>query len=98
MNKAELSRKLAGKLNITIAQAAEVIGALFDPETGIIAKEVAARRSVDLAGFGSFRSVVRAGRKGRNPATGEEIDIASKRYPKFKPGTTVRAAVDASKV
>jgi len=50
-------------------------------------------RKVQIPGFGTFGSKSRAARKGRNPATGEEITIAAKKYPFFKPGKGLKDRV-----
>ena len=49
--------------------------------------------SVQIAGFGSFKVVNRSARKGRNPQTGEEIQIAARVVPKFVPAQAVKDAV-----
>jgi integration host factor subunit beta len=49
---------------------------------------------IEIRGFGSFTVVHRAPRKGRNPRTGESVQIPEKRVPHFKPGKALRAAVD----
>jgi nucleoid DNA-binding protein len=49
--------------------------------------------TVSLIGFGSFKVVDRKARKGRNPQTGEEIDIAASKVPKFAAGKALKEAV-----
>jgi nucleoid DNA-binding protein len=49
--------------------------------------------TVSLIGFGSFKVTERKARKGRNPQTGEEIDIAAARVPKFTAGKALKEAV-----
>jgi integration host factor subunit beta len=49
---------------------------------------------IEIRGFGSFTVVHRAPRQGRNPRTGESVQIPEKRAPHFKPGKALRAAVD----
>lgn len=86
MNKTEMAKKLAGKVDLSQAKAAEVVDAIFDtaPGNGIIAVELDAGREVSIAGFGKFDTKHRSARQGRNPATGETIQIAAKTYPVFK--------------
>ena len=86
MNKAEMVDKLAEKCELSKAKALEVVNCIFDsaPGHGIIAVELDAGRKVDIAGFGSFSTKHRAARQGRNPATGETIQIAAKSYPDFR--------------
>ena len=50
---------------------------------------------VQLVGFGTFETRERAARKGRNPQTGEELDIAAARVPVFKAGKALREAVSS---
>lgn len=49
---------------------------------------------IEVRGFGSFSVMCRAPRVGRNPRSGEPVDIPEKRVPHFKPGKALRAAVD----
>ena len=86
MNKTEMAQKLASKTDITQAKAAEVVDAIIatEPGQGIIAVELDAGREVSISGFGKFESKRRAARQGRNPATGETIQIEAKNYPSFK--------------
>lgn len=86
MNKSEMAKKLAKKTDISQAKAAEVIDAIFstEPGNGIIAVELDAGRDVSIAGFGKFETRRRKARAGRNPATGETIQIAAATVPAFK--------------
>ncbi|MDH3539433.1 MAG: HU family DNA-binding protein [Acidimicrobiia bacterium] len=86
MNKTEMAKKLASKVDISQAKAQEVVDAIFDttPGKGIIAVELDAGREVSVAGFGKFDTKFRSARQGRNPATGATIQIAAKTYPVFK--------------
>ncbi len=95
MNKSELAEKLARKCDISQSKASEIVGEIFEtkPGQGIIATELDAGRKVQLAGFGTFGTKHRAARKGRNPATGEEIRIAAKKYVTFKPGKGLKDRV-----
>lgn len=95
MNKAEMAQKLAKKADLTQAQAAEVIDAIFSTKDGegIIAVELDAGRKVSIAGFGNFTTKSRAARKGRNPATGAEITIPAKKYAHFAPAKGLKDRV-----
>jgi DNA-binding protein HU-beta len=95
MNKTEMTEKLAKKCDLPKAKAAEVITALFDtdPGKGIIAVELDAGRKVAIAGFGTFDTKHRSKRTGRNPATGETIELAAKTYPTFKAGKGLKDRV-----
>lgn len=86
MNKTEMAKKLAKKTDLTQGKAAEVVDAIFSSESGegIIAVELDAGRDVSIAGFGKFETRHRKARTGRNPATGETIQIAATTVPAFK--------------
>ncbi len=58
-----------------------------------IIKALKNKDTVTLVGFGTFKVQKREARKGRNPATGEEIQIKAKNVPKFTPGKTLKEAV-----
>lgn len=85
MNKSEMADKLAKKADISKSKAAEIIDMIFssEPGEGIIAVELDAGRKVSIFGFGTFSTKSRAARKGRNPATGETIQIPAKKYAHF---------------
>lgn len=95
MNKTEMSQKLAKKCDLSQAKAQEVLNCIFDtkPGHGIIAVELDAGRDVTITGFGTFGAKHRAARKGRNPATGETIMIAAKKYPFFRAGKSLKDRV-----
>lgn len=60
-----------------------------------IASRLAAGGRVELRGFGAFSTRERDARKGRNPRTGESVDVPGKRVPYFKPGKEMRARLNA---
>ena len=62
-----------------------------------MAKALAAGERIEIRGFGSFSLHYRAPRLGRNPKTGEEVELAGKYVPHFKPGKELREQVDASR-
>ncbi|MCB9520533.1 MAG: HU family DNA-binding protein [Myxococcales bacterium] len=95
MTKKEMAAKLAKKTDISVAKANEILTAIFEanPGEGIIAVELDAGRSVTIAGFGTFGTRSRAARTGTNPANGEKIAIAARKYAYFKPGKTLRDRV-----
>ncbi len=84
MNKTEMAKKLAGRSDLTQAQAADVLDVLFNPDHGVVADQLDAGGKVSIGGFGTFETRQRAARTGRNPRTGETIAIAARRYPAFK--------------
>jgi DNA-binding protein HU-beta len=93
MNKSEMAVKLAKKLEMTQAKAAEIVDAIFHATKGIIAVELDAGRKVSMPGFGIFTTKKRGARQGRNPATGKTITIAARKYVVFKAGKTLKDKV-----
>ncbi|HEY0270496.1 MAG TPA: integration host factor subunit beta [Sphingomonas sp.] len=63
-----------------------LVGAVFDA----ISDQLIAGGRIELRGFGAFSSRPRDARTGRNPRTGEAVDVAAKRVPYFKPGKEMR--------
>jgi DNA-binding protein HU-beta len=96
MNKTELAKKLAKRTDLSEAKAAEVVAIIFgtDAGEGIIATELDAGRKVTITGFGTFESRRRAARRGRNPSTGQQIDIPARKYAHFRPGQGLRHRVE----
>ena len=90
MNKTELIEDVANKAGLTKAQTQGVLKALFST----ITETVANGDKVILVGFGSFEPKVRSAREGRNPKTGETIQIPAARVPTFSAGKAFRKAVN----
>lgn len=90
MNKSELVTHIATTAGLTKAQATAALHAV---ETGVI-NTLANGGEVTLVGFGTFKVTDRVARTGRNPTTGEEIQIAAKKVPTFKAGKTLKEAVN----
>ncbi|WP_029040032.1 HU family DNA-binding protein [Cucumibacter marinus] len=90
MNKNDLIAAVADKAGVTKAQAADAVDAVFDSITGTLKDG----GDVRLVGFGTFAVSHRKATKGRNPATGAEIDIPASNVPKFKPGKQLKDAVN----
>ena len=90
MNKSEMAVKLAKKVSLTHAAAANVVDVIFNAHKGIVAVELDAGRKVTLPGFGTFATRKRAARQGRNPATGKSITISARKYTTFKAGKTLK--------
>ncbi|MBF0189463.1 MAG: HU family DNA-binding protein [Magnetococcales bacterium] len=89
MNKTELVEAVAKKTELTKAQTADVVEAVF----ASIQEELANGGQVGVIGFGTFSVSERAARTGRNPRTGKKIKIAASRIPKFKAGKGLKDAV-----
>lgn len=90
MNKAELVSAVAEKAGVTASTAGEVLAAF----ESVVVEAVAGGEKVALTGFLTFDVSKRAARKGRNPQTGEEIDIAAATLPSIKAGKTFKDAVN----
>ena len=89
MNKKELVDAIAGKTDSSGAAADRAVNALIE----IISDTLKKGDSLTLPGFGTFEVRERAARKGRNPQTGEEIEISASKVPAFKPGKALKDAV-----
>lgn len=90
MNKTELIDEIAKSADISKASATRALEAVIEAVTSTLKHD----GSVTLAGFGTFAVGDRAARVGRNPRTGEEIQIAAAKVPKFKPGKALKDAVN----
>ena len=89
MNKGELIDAIANKADLAKADAQRALNAFTDTVTGALA----GGDSVTLVGFGTFDTSNRSARKGRNPQTGEEIQIPATTVPKFRSGKGLKDAV-----
>ena len=93
MNKSDLVDALATSTGMTKADAARAVDALFAPDGGIIAKNLKGGSRVQITGFGTFEAKTRKARTGRNPRTGETIQIAASKAPGFKAGKGFKDAI-----
>ena len=93
MNKTELIEAVATRSNTTKAQTTAMLNGLIE----VIQTNMASGDNVQLVGFGTFSVTERAGREGRNPATGKSMMIPAKKVVKFKPGKTLSDAANTSK-
>ena len=89
MNKTEMIARLAEKNGMTKADAHKALQEVLD----IITEQLKSGDTVTLTGFGTFSVVERQARTGRNPQTGEPINISAARVPKFKAGKLLKEAV-----
>ncbi|MDN4608743.1 HU family DNA-binding protein [Sporosarcina thermotolerans] len=89
MNKTELINSVAEAAELTKKDATKAVEAVFDT----IQSALANGDKVQLIGFGNFEVRERAARKGRNPQSGEEIEIAASKVPAFKAGKALKDAV-----
>ena len=86
MNKKQLIAQLSGSLNLSKADAERT----FDSITTIILDELKNDETVKIAGFGTYKVAKRKARVGRNPRTGESIQIAASQKVKFLPAKSLK--------
>ena len=89
VSRAELAKEVSEKTDLTQKQANEALNVILDT----IKSNLASGENVQLIGFGSFVVRNRSARKGRNPQTGEEIEIPATKAPAFKAGKALKDAV-----
>lgn len=90
MNKAELIEAVAEQTDMSKADAGRAVDAIVNTITDAMKKQ----DDVSLIGFGTFTVRDRAARSGRNPQTGETIQIAAAKVPAFKAGKALKDAVN----
>lgn len=90
MNKAELVSAIAERSG----QSAAAVGSVLSAFEDVVTDTVAGGGKVQIPGFLSFERAERAARTGRNPATGQEIQIAASTVPKVKVGKSFKDAVN----
>ena len=90
MTKADLINIVARRLEITQVQAGIIVEAALNS----IINALRNGHEVEIRGFGSFRFRNRAPRKGRNPKTGEKVDVPPKKIPYFKMGKELKALLN----
>ena len=90
MNKGELIEAVAQSTDLSRADATRAVDAVLDNVTRTLQRG----GSVSLVGFGTFSVKKRAARTGRNPRTGESIQIAASNVPGFKAGKALKDAVN----
>jgi len=86
MNKAELVEEVANQTGLTKRTSREAVDAVISAITDCLARQ----EKVTLVGFGTLQVVERKARMGRNPQTGETVQILAKKAPKFRPGRELR--------
>ena len=89
MNKAELVEQVANQTGLTRKASREAVDAIISAITDSLVRE----EKVTLVDFGTFQVMERKARRGRNPQTGQTIQIPAKKVPKFKPGQGLREKV-----
>ena len=89
MNKDDLISKVASSIGISKSEAAKSVDAVFSS----ITNSLKGGNEVRLVGFGTFLITNRAATTGRNPRTGESIEIPAKKVPKFRAGKALKETV-----
>jgi integration host factor subunit beta len=92
LTKANLVEEVARAAQVTKKQAEEIVQTVF----ATIVDSLHNGRKVELRGFGSFRIRNRGARLGRNPKTGERVEVPPKRIPYFKPGKELKEQLNRS--
>lgn len=89
MNKTDLINAVSDNADLTKKEAGAAVDAVFNT----IQESLKKGEKVQLIGFGNFEVRERSARKGRNPQSGEEIEIAASKVPAFKAGKALKDAV-----
>ena len=90
MNKNDLVASVAGGAGLSKADAAKAVDSVFDTITNSLSNA----GEVRLVGFGTFSVARRRASEGRNPRTGEKIQIPASNQPKFKAGKALKQAIN----
>ena len=90
MNKSQLIEKVSERANITKKKAETVVNLVFDSMT----KALSGNDRIEIRGFGSFVNKEYGSYQGRNPRTGETIDVSPKKLPFFKVGKELKELVN----
>jgi integration host factor subunit beta len=90
MTKADLVEQVAREAEMTKKDAEQLVEIIFDS----ITESLNNGEKIELRGFGSFRVRERNSRKGRNPKTGEAVEIPAKRVAYFKPGKELKDLIN----
>ena len=90
MNKTELIAAIAERAEISKKDSEKAVKAFID----VVTEELKKGEKIQLVGFGTFEVTERAAREGRNPLTGEKMQIKASKAPKFKAGKALKDAVN----
>jgi integration host factor subunit beta len=93
MTKADLVERVAKEADMTKKDAEQLVEIIFDSIIASLNKG----EKIELRGFGSFRVRQRNARKGRNPKTGDSVNIPAKRVAYFKPGKELKEVINEGK-
>src|SRR6266849_1593313 len=92
MTKAELVEEVARVSELTKKHSEIIVNTVFDSIITALQKD----QKIELRGFGSFRIRQRRSRQGRNPKTGDKVDVPAKRIPYFKPGKELKELINTA--
>jgi integration host factor subunit beta len=90
MNKSELIKTVAERCNIQVEESSIIVNSFFDA----IKESLQKGDRVEIRGFGSFKLKEYQGYVGRNPKSGEEVEVRPKRLPFFRPGKQLKEYVN----
>ena len=90
MNKTELVAAIAEQAELSKKDSEKALKAFID----VVTDELKKGEKIQLVGFGTFEVIERAAREGRNPLTGEKMNIKASKAPKFKAGKVLKDAVN----
>lgn len=90
MNKVELATAIANETGLSKTDATAAVKAFID----VVTDELKKGEKIQLVGFGTFDVSERAAHTGRNPQTGETIEIAATKVPRFKAGKALKDSVN----
>lgn len=91
MNRVELINEIVDKASVEVTK--KQVDDVLKTFMNVVSNALVDGDKVQLVGFGTFETVHKAARKGKNPQTGEELVIAERNVPKFKPGKALKDAV-----
>lgn len=92
MTKAELVEEVARVSELTKKHSEIIVNTVFESIVSALQKD----QKIELRGFGSFRIRQRRSRQGRNPKTGDKVNVPAKRIPYFKPGKELKELINSS--
>ena len=90
MTKAELIEEVSRVVEMTRKESEVIVDAIF----ASVVRALRAGDKIEIRGFGSFRLRKREPRKGRNPKTGDKVDVPPKKVPYFKPGKELKELIN----
>ena len=92
MTKADLVEEVARVSELTKKHSETIVNTVFDSIIQALQRD----DKIELRGFGSFRIRQRRSRQGRNPKTGDKVDVPAKRIPYFKPGKELKEIINVA--